>query len=152
MSHVEQTSGVNKVLREFGLVDAHSFTHPTSTAPATHCNGSVQIDFVFVSPDLLPSIKATSILALHQGYTSDHRALIVDFDPKISFGSNMSEIEKQTRRKLISTNPRAMEKYVMNTRKTFQSNKHRSTSSSVKTNHGKRKKGHREDYRGIPHP
>jgi hypothetical protein len=121
-SHDAQTSGVNRVLNECGLVDAHSFTHPTLTAPATHCNVSVQIDFVFVSSDFLPSIRATSILALHHGYTSDPRALIVDFDPKILFGSNTSDIEKQTRRELISTNPRAMEKYIRSTRKAFQSN------------------------------
>jgi hypothetical protein len=115
-------SGVNQVLFECGLVDVHFAKHPSLEPPATHCNGSTQIEYVFISPELLPSITATSILEFHTGYTSDHRALIVDFDPKRLFGSATANIEKHTRRKLTSTNPCTMERYINHIRKAFQSN------------------------------
>jgi hypothetical protein len=122
-SQESNESGVQRVLEECSLVDAHSLMHPTLTPPATHCNGSQQIDYIFISPELIPSVRSSCILKFHSGYTSDHRALVVDFHPEILFGKATTNIGKTPRRKLVSNNPRTMEKYIHHIRKAFQSNK-----------------------------
>jgi TusA-related sulfurtransferase len=67
-------------------------------------------------------LQASSILKLHTGYTSDHRALLVDFDPVILFGKATANIPRSPRLKLVSTNPRTMAKYIQHIKKSFQSN------------------------------
>jgi hypothetical protein len=61
-------------------------------------------------------------LEFHTGYPSDHRALIVDFDPSSLFGQATSTISRQQSRKLTSTNPRTMVQYIQHVRQAFQSN------------------------------
>ena len=50
--------------------------------------------------------------ALHDGYLSDHRSLIVDFDAKMLFSSATSDIVEPKSRNLTSTNPKAVKVYV----------------------------------------
>ena len=68
-----------------GLQDAHSLSLDLSPPPATYHRGSAKIDFVLVSPRAATAVRAAAILALQDGYLSDHRALVVDFDANILF-------------------------------------------------------------------
>ena len=58
------------------------------------------------------SIRAATILAQHDGYLSDHRALVVDFDAATLFGGITSEVIPPVSRRLTSTNPSAVHTYV----------------------------------------
>ena len=80
-------TGVDKLRMECELSDAHMLPRTTSPLPATYHRGRSKIDYVLVSKRLVPSIKVASILALHNGYLSDHRALVVDFDAARLFES-----------------------------------------------------------------
>ena len=80
--------------------------------PPTHNRESCKIDFVLVSSRLVPAIKARTILPLYDGYLSDHRALIVDFDSSILFAGPTSEVVPPRARQLTSTHPKAVSKYV----------------------------------------
>jgi hypothetical protein len=58
------------------------------------------------------AITARSILPIHDGYLSDHCALLVDFDSRIMFAGPTSEVVASHARKLTSTSPTAIERYM----------------------------------------
>jgi hypothetical protein len=57
-------------------------------------------------------VRLAAILALHDGYLSDHRALLVDFDAASLFLSKTSEVSPPAERRLTSSNPDAVHKYI----------------------------------------
>ncbi|WP_317203177.1 hypothetical protein, partial [Janthinobacterium sp.] len=95
-----------------GLRDAHTLSMTATAPPTTQQRGSEKIDFVLVSPRTALAIRAASILPLHDGYLSDHRALVVDFDASILFSASTFEIVVPKSRQLTSTNPVAVQAYV----------------------------------------
>jgi hypothetical protein len=114
-------SGVDRIMSNCNLVDAHSLcTSDSSPMPATYQRGSKKIDFVLLSPRLADAVVGVSILALHDGYLSDHRALVVDFDSILLFGGPTSSIVAPMDRRLTSTNPRAVHEYTTYMRSHFE--------------------------------
>ena len=109
-----QGSGVDRLMYRCGLVDAHTLSRDMSTPPATHQRGSEKIDFVLITLRIALAVRAVSILPLHDGYLSDHRALVVDFDAKALFGGSTSPVLPPTSRRLTSTNPKALHIYIGN--------------------------------------
>ena len=95
-----------------GLKDAHSLVSTEMPPPATYHRGSEKIDFILVSPRAATAVQAASILAIHDGYLSDHRALIVDLDAKKLFAGDTSPIITPRTRQLTSTNPIAVTAYI----------------------------------------
>jgi ribonuclease HI/exonuclease III len=115
MSDLNEASGLgsaaDKLCFECNLADAHSlggWLHP----PPTYHRGSEKIDFVLISASLAPAVRASAILALHDGYLSDHRALLVDFDARTMFMSDTSPITPAIDRRLTSTSPREVHTYM----------------------------------------
>ena len=107
-----QGSASDSISLACGLKDAHSMTCDLSIPPATYHRGSEKIDFILLSPRVASSVRAASILALQDGYLSDHRALVVDFDARELFASETSPIVTPNTRSLTSTNPKAVHLYV----------------------------------------
>jgi hypothetical protein len=117
-------SGVDRIMTNCNLVDAHCIcTSDSSPIPATYQRGSKKIDFVLLSPRLVEAVVGVSILALHDGYLSDHRALIVDFDALLLFGGPTSSIIAPLERRLTSTNPRAIHAYTTHMRSLFETHR-----------------------------
>ncbi len=104
-------SAVDRLIFSCNLADAHALSGKTDPPPTYH-RGSGKIDFVLVSSSLVHSIRSASILALHDGYLSDHRALLVDFDAASLFQSDTSPVTPPAERRLTSSNPRAVHTYV----------------------------------------
>jgi hypothetical protein len=114
-------SGVDRIMSNCNLVDAHSLcTSDSSPIPATYQRGSKKIDFVLISPRLVEAVAGVSILALYDGYLSDHRALVVDFDAALLFAGPTSSIVAPLERRLTSTNPRAVHAYITHMRTHFE--------------------------------
>jgi hypothetical protein len=112
-------TGVDRLISTCGLADAHASSTATTPAPATHQRGSQTIDFILISPRLVTAISAVTILALNDGYASDHRALDVDFNSSRLLGSGTSLIVALSPRRLTSTDPRAVHVYVESLRAHF---------------------------------
>ena len=51
-------------------------------------------------------------MALHDGYLSDHRALLVGLDAQSLFTSDTSPVTLPVERRLMSTSPRAVHTYI----------------------------------------
>ena len=94
------------------LTDAHTLSTSASAPPPTYHRGSQKIDYVLISPRLRHCVVGVSILALHDGYISDHRSLIVDFDANFLFAGDTSPVVLPSPRRLTSTNPNAVHTYV----------------------------------------
>ena len=107
-----ENSSIDKMLWECNLVDAHTVSRETTSPPPTHQNGKSKIDFVLISSSLVSAVRAVSILPLHDGYLSDHRALVVDFDPLTLFEGKTTEIIMPVQRRLTSTNLLVVTKYM----------------------------------------
>ena len=105
-------SAIDRLIYACGLTDAHTRDTEAIDPPPTHSRGSCKIDFVLVSSRLVPAITARTILPLYDGYLSDHRALLVDFDSKILFSGPTSEVIAPIGRQLTSTNPKAVHRYL----------------------------------------
>ena len=107
-----QGSGVDRLMTKCGLVDAHTLSADPSPHPATYQRGSKKIDFILITPSIVPAVRAVSVLPLHDGYLSDHRALVVDFDAVTLFAGKTSPVLPATGRNLTSTNPVALHLYI----------------------------------------
>jgi hypothetical protein len=101
------------------LVDFHSLSSNKTPYPATYQHGSDKIDFVLVSSRVVGAVTGVSIIALHDGYLSDHRALVVDLDANTLFDEITSPIVSPKERCLTSINPRALHLYIDHMRKDF---------------------------------
>ena len=58
-------SSIKQFMEDSGLVDCHQYSHPHLKETPTHAEGSSQIDYCFVSPNLLPHVQRCGITALH---------------------------------------------------------------------------------------
>ena len=106
-------TAVDRFLLDCGMVDAHTLcVNEPRPPPPTHQSGSVKIDFVLITPRLRNAVIAASILPYCDGYLSDHRALVVDFDALEMFGDTTSPIVSPMDRRLTSTNPKAVHIYI----------------------------------------
>jgi hypothetical protein len=104
-------TAVDRIIYECNLADAHALDSKIDP-PATYHRGLAKIDFVLISASLITSVRAASIMALHDGYLSDHRALLVNFDANSLFSGNRSQVTPAVKRRLTSTNSRAVHTYV----------------------------------------
>ena len=94
------------------LTDAHTLSSDDTPSPPTYQRGSQKIDFILISPRLVQCVAGVSIAALNDGYISDHRSLIVDFEATLMFSSLTSPVVSPTARRLTSTNPKTVHIYV----------------------------------------
>ena len=105
-------SAIDRLIYACCLTDVHTRVNESSEPPPTHQRRSKKIDFVLISERLVRAVKSRAILPIHDGYLSDHRALLVDFDSRTLFAGPTSAVVGPSSRQLTSTNPKAVEKYM----------------------------------------
>jgi hypothetical protein len=103
-------TAADRIMYACNLADAHALDSKNDP-PATYHRGLAKIDFVLISASLVTAIRAASIMALHDGYLSDHRALLVDVDANSLFSGDTSQVTPAVERCLTSTSPRAVHTY-----------------------------------------
>ena len=69
---------------------AHTLLHHGPYTIVTYSCGTKGLNYIFITPDLVPSIQQCDILPFDSIFTSDHSACYVDIDPTISLGSNVA--------------------------------------------------------------
>jgi hypothetical protein len=90
-----------------GLVNIHTLQH--GAAPATHKEGSQQIDVSLLSRSLVIHVEECGILPFDSVFPSDHRPLYVDFNIATLFGHPAIGTEKADVRDLQLDNPRLID-------------------------------------------
>ena len=105
-------SGFASITRDFDLVDIHGHYHSNETEVPTYARGTTRLDFVFCSAPLLPAVEACGIEPFNQHIFSDHRALFVDWDTSLLFGSATPTIVSKAQRRLQTSNAQTRSKYI----------------------------------------
>jgi hypothetical protein len=92
-----------------GLTNALTDVH-SEQVPNTHGRGSKQIDFDLVTDGIQPCIKAVGLL---YGSTlkSDHRAIFLDLNLLLLFGTSLERLERPQFRNLKLDDPRISDSY-----------------------------------------
>jgi exonuclease III len=91
-------TAVDRILYACNMADVHALDSKTDP-PATYHRGSEKIDFILISASLVTAVRTASIMALHDGYLSDHRALLVDFDANSLFSGDTSQVTPAVERR-----------------------------------------------------
>ena len=103
------SAGMAKLCRETGLVDG-MYHHLGIRTGATYNRGTKRIDYVLMSPTLLPCIKRCGYEPFNERITSDHRGFYIDLDQTMLFGDSMQELANQLRRDFYTKDPDAVAK------------------------------------------
>ena len=107
----QDLDGLTKVISACNLVDVMSARHP-ETLPVTYSRGRRCLDYIFVSPRIVPAVTRCGYEAFGNRFASDHRALFVDFNTSALFGTNIPKLSRHEPRLLNSTNLRQVTEYV----------------------------------------
>jgi exonuclease III len=95
-------------LEETGLIDAHKSHLNQQWLPPTSERGSVQIDYIFVSPGI--GIKRAGFLPFGK-FPGDHRAIWIEVNTKDMIGVNPECLNKMNARRLKLQDPRTVKAY-----------------------------------------
>jgi hypothetical protein len=111
-SSEKRTEEMNEMIQECHLIDPHLMADPFGNVE-TYARGSKKIDFIFTTPRIYQSVTYTQICPYHELIESDHRALIIDLDPK---SLELGDITywKRPERQFSSTNKRSRIAFVTN--------------------------------------
>ena len=63
-----------------------------TTLNTTYARGSKRLDYIFISPQLLPTVQKSGYLVLHDGIISYHRMCYMDVDMVTILGGNVNQI------------------------------------------------------------
>ena len=132
-----RTKGKNSLqifLRNSGLIDPMNHIHPQLEEVPTHINGSRQIDYCFVSPNLLPYVTKGGILPLNYSMISDHRTIFIDIKYTHLLQGEWIDPIGPTPRTLRLKNINATTKYIRILKQYFQ--QHRIREKLVKIANG----------------
>jgi hypothetical protein len=92
-----------------GLTNALTDIH-SDQVPNTHVRGSKQIDFALVTDGIRPCIKAVGLFD-ESILKSDHRAMFIDLDLSLLFGTSLERLERPQFRNLKLDDPRISDSY-----------------------------------------
>jgi hypothetical protein len=84
----DSIDGLAQLVTQCDLVDPHAIHHGTDQEPSTYSRGTKRLDYIFVSPSVLPFIQKCGIDPFHQILYTDHRGLFIDADIKGLLGGN----------------------------------------------------------------
>ena len=101
-----RTSQFSRALQAIQLTEANVHFHGPDL-PATHCEGSLPIDGVYVSPTLLGTLRCGYLPVIQ-----DHRALFIDIPQTVAFGYDAPESKRPQARRLKTNDPRLVKKYL----------------------------------------
>eukprot|EP00957_Ditylum_brightwellii_P149546 11388126-Ditylum_brightwellii.AAC.2 len=116
-------TGLQTFLLGNELIDAFSHLHPDIAPPHTYQHSDNRLDYIFITPALIPALKGVGFLPFNLPFLTDHGALFADFDKKILFLGDMDNPLDIGQRNLVANNPACHDKYVKLLAKLFRQHK-----------------------------
>ena len=105
-------SGIDQLATNCALADLFSIRLGSPRIPATYQRGSRRIDFVLISPSLLPHIQAAGYDPFGYRLPSDHRGMYIDFSTEALLQQDVNPLEPADKRDFSTTSPEVVVKYV----------------------------------------
>jgi hypothetical protein len=103
------------------LTDVWSHKYP-GVEFNTHHPGRKRINYVLVSPDLIPGVKSVGYFPFKYRGKSDHRSIYIDFDTQVLFGNATHKLATAIQQGFKSTDPFAVTTYLTSAGKHARSN------------------------------
>ena len=85
-------NGVSTITSDCDLIDVHTSRHNDAATTATYARGTKKIDYILITPDLLPLVTRSGMLPFYTGIHTDHRGLFIDIDSKALFQGKIAEL------------------------------------------------------------
>ena len=108
---LETDKSLKRFVDDVLLFDMHPATEGDGPPPPSLRRGSKKIDYVFGCAKFMEALKRRGCLSFEQSL-GDHRGLFADFDIRILFGSTIVDPTNASNRRLTSTAPDRVEKYL----------------------------------------
>eukprot|EP00957_Ditylum_brightwellii_P119163 9089580-Ditylum_brightwellii.AAC.3 len=103
---------IQQLACQLDLIDAHPQLHGNKRAPTTYKRGRHQLDFLFITPGILPLLISAGFLPFNIPFISDHCTIYADFDTNLLFNGVCNNSTDQSQQVLLSDNHKQREKYV----------------------------------------
>jgi hypothetical protein len=110
-SLTQSRSGMRSLAIQCQLTDVWSYKYP-GVEFNTHHPGSKRIDYVLVTPNLIPGVKSVGCFPFKYRGKSDHRGLYIDFDTQVLFGNATHKLAPAPNRGFKLTDPFAVTTYL----------------------------------------
>ena len=95
-----------------GLTDVFAAQLGSPSIPPTYQRGTKRLDYVLVSPSLLPHIRAAGYDPFGYRISSDHRGMYLDFETEALFQHHLSPLAPAAHRGFSSKTPGVVNAYV----------------------------------------
>lgn len=104
--------GLKEFITSTGLVNAVSFF--LKVTRETQITGSEQIEYIFLSPDLLPFLISVTLFPFHVGPfpNSDHCGMLACFNRAGMLGQELVKLPRPNQRLLQSNRPNVVARYI----------------------------------------
>ncbi len=107
----DQEGALHQFLMDTGLSDSIDHMHANKPVPASHIQGSHQIDYILMTPGALDCVISCGMECFGGSVDSDHRGMFIDFDSVALFGDVTPNLTCRTTRVLTSHIPYYVRKY-----------------------------------------
>eukprot|EP00957_Ditylum_brightwellii_P142991 10894954-Ditylum_brightwellii.AAC.1 len=105
-------TGLQTFFIENDLVDAFSHLHPNTAPPNTYQHSNNRLDYIFISPALILTLKAVGFLLFNVPFLTDYGVIFADFDKEVLFLGDTDNPLDTAQRNLVANNPACHDKYV----------------------------------------
>eukprot|EP00957_Ditylum_brightwellii_P212341 15367193-Ditylum_brightwellii.AAC.5 len=117
------TSDVQKFHCQNNLVDVFTHLHPRATPPHKYQCGNNQINYIFITPAMVPALRSTGYLPFNIPFISNHSAAYANFDEEVLFLGCTNNPVDSAKRNLISSNPKCRDNYCDDIKEQFSKHK-----------------------------
>ena len=105
-------SGLDRLATSCELADLFSVRLGSPMIPATYQRGTKRLDYVLMSPELLPHVRAAGYEPYGYRIPSDHRGMYVDFDTEALLHHDLIPLAAASTRDFSSKSPEVIQRYV----------------------------------------
>jgi endonuclease/exonuclease/phosphatase family metal-dependent hydrolase/vacuolar-type H+-ATPase subunit H len=106
-------SGMHQLATTCCLVDLFSIRLGTTNSPITYQRGSKRLDYILISPNLLPMVQAAGYDPFGYRLPSDHRGMYIDLSTHELFDQELPQIQAAHKRDFRTSTPGVIQAYVM---------------------------------------
>ena len=117
--YTSKKNKLNQFIQSSKLVNIHQSLHPQLKETPTNVVGSRQIDYCFISTELIPNIERAGILPINYTMISDHWTLFIDIDTTKLFGGSKIDPVPIPPRCFKLNNVQATQKYIYKLKEYF---------------------------------
>lgn len=105
-------SNMQHIATQCGLVDLFSIRLGSPNIPSTYQRGNKRLDYVLVSPSLVPMVTAAGYDPFGYRLPSDHRAMYIDLSTDLLFDHDFPDIVGKPQREFSTSTPGVVKTYV----------------------------------------